>query len=57
MKGEVFNLKYTVPMVKHGGRNVMLDRCFSVNGAGNRVKVDGIMRKEHCMKISRQSVN
>lgn len=29
----------------------MLWGCFSVNGPGNLVKVEGLMRKEQCIKI------
>lgn len=55
-KGEAFNPKNTVPTVKHGGGNIMFWGCFSANGPGNLVKVDGIMRKEHYVKILEENI-
>ena len=55
-KGEAFNPKNTVPTVKHGGGNIMFWGCFSANGPGNLVKVDGIMRKEDYVKILEENI-
>ena len=44
--GEASKPKNTVPTAKHGGGSIMPSACFSANGTGNLVKVDGIIRKE-----------
>ena len=33
-KGETFLLMNTVPVLKHGGRSMMLSGCFSLRGTG-----------------------
>ncbi|KAK3518410.1 hypothetical protein QTP70_000605 [Hemibagrus guttatus] len=45
MKGEAFNPKNTISMVKHGSGHIMLWGYFSASGTGNFVKVYGIMKK------------
>lgn len=50
-KGEAYNPKNTVPTVKHGGGSIMLWGCFSSQGTGNLVRVQGIMKKENYIQI------
>ena len=50
-KGEAYNPKNTVPTVKHGGGNIMLWGCFSSQGTGNLVRVQGTMNKENYIQI------
>ena len=55
-KGEAFNPKNTIPTVKHGGGNLMFWWCFSANGPGNLITVNGIMKKEQCIKILNNNI-
>ena len=40
-----------IPTVKHGGGSVMVWGCFSSNGVGDLIRIDGIMRKEDYRRI------
>ncbi len=42
------------PTMKHSAGSIMLWGCFAWNGTGTLQKVDGIMRKEDCLKILKQ---
>ncbi len=55
-KGEAYNPKNTVPTVKHGGGNIMLWGCFSSNGTGNLIRVQGTMKKEDYIGILENNV-
>lgn len=54
-QGERFKSQCIAPTVKHGGGSVMVWGCFSYEGVGELVKIDGIMRKEHYHRILQQS--
>ncbi|KAI4895152.1 hypothetical protein NFI96_027349 [Prochilodus magdalenae] len=55
-KGEAFNPKNTIPTVKHGGGNLMFWGCFSANGPGNLLAVNGTMKKEQYIKILNNNI-
>lgn len=55
-KGQAFNPKNTVPTVKYGGGNRMFWGCFSANGTGKLVTVDGIMRQDQYIKILNENL-
>ncbi|KAI4873138.1 hypothetical protein NFI96_031583 [Prochilodus magdalenae] len=55
-KGEAFNPKNTIPTVKHGGGNLMFWGCFSANGPGNLIAVNGTMKKEQYIKILNNNI-
>ncbi len=42
-KKDEYNLKNTIPTVKHGGKNVMLWGCFSAKGTGRLHRIEGRM--------------
>lgn len=54
-QGERFKSQCIAPTVKHGGGSVMLWGCFSYDGVGDLVKIDGIMRKEDYHRILQRS--
>ncbi|KAI3364700.1 hypothetical protein L3Q82_011486, partial [Scortum barcoo] len=54
-KGEAFNPKNTIPTIKHGGGNLMLWGCFSANGSGNLITVNGTMKKRNTSRFSTTS--
>ena len=47
-------MKNTIPTVKHRGGNIMLSGCFAAGGTGALHKIDGIMREEKYVDISKQ---
>ena len=49
--GERYLEACLTPTVKHGGGSVMVWGCFTEEGVGELVKIDGIMRKEHYHRI------
>ncbi len=55
-KRQVLNTKNTVSRVKHGGGSVMLWGCFSAFGAGNLVRVEGIIKTEDYEKILKDNL-
>ena len=42
-KGQDYDQKNTIPIVKHGGGSLMMLGCFSAAGTGNLDRVPGIM--------------
>ncbi len=42
-RNAAYNPKNTVPTVKHGGRNIMLWRCFSAKGKEQVHRIKGTM--------------
>ena len=48
------NLK-TIPTVKHGGGNPMFCSCFSANGTGRLVRVEGIVKQDLSVKVLREN--
>lgn len=54
-KGERFKKQCIAPTVKHGGGSVTVWGCFSYDGVGELVKIEGIMRKEHYHNILQRS--
>ena len=55
-KGEAYNPKNTLPTVKHGGGNIIMWACFSSNGTGNLIRVQGTMKKEDYIGILKNNV-
>lgn len=53
--GERYNPKCIVPTVKHGGGSVMVWGCFSYDGIGELVKIEGIMDKTVYHRILQHS--
>lgn len=54
-KGERFKSQCIAPTVKHGGGSVTVWGCFSYDGVGDLVRIEGIMRKEHYHNILQRS--
>lgn len=52
---ERYNPKCILPTVKHGGGSVMVWGCFSYDGVGELMKIEGIMRKEEYHRILQRS--
>ena len=52
---ERYNSKCIAPTVKHGGGSVIVWGCFSYDGVGELVKIDGIMKKEDYHRILQYS--
>lgn len=53
--GERYKKQCIAPTVKFGGGSVMVWGCFSYEGVGELVKIEGIMRKEHYHQILQRS--
>lgn len=49
--GEKMLPECVVPTVKHGGGSVMVWGCFSANGVGDLIRIDGILNKERYKNI------
>lgn len=57
MVGEKYKTECILPTVKHGGGVVQVWGCFSYDGVGSLIKIDGILRKEGYHQIlQRQAV-
>ena len=54
--GDAFLPKNTLPTVKHGGGNLMFWGCFSSNGVGKIVKVEGRMKADDYIGILDQNL-
>ena len=50
-KGEAYNPKIIIPMVKHGGGSLMFWSSFLTSDPGSLVKINGIMKKEQYLEI------
>ena len=48
--------KNTIPIVKHGGGNIMLWGCFSSAGTGVRVRIEGKMDGAKHRKILQENL-
>lgn len=48
---KVYNLKNSVPSVKHGGGSILLCGRFNASGP-----VEGIMKEERCVKILKENM-
>ena len=55
-KNERFNVRYQVPTIKHGGGHVMVWGCFSRNGVGPLVQINGTMTAETYNAIITESM-
>lgn len=55
-KGDAFEAKYLVPTVKHGGGSVMVWGCFSYNGTGKLVFIDGKMTGQKYVEILKNNL-
>lgn len=55
-KNTEFEPKHTKSTVKHGGGSVMVWGCFSANGVGNLVFIDGIMDRFVYLNILKQNL-
>lgn len=53
--GERFDPRCITPTFKHGGGSVMVWGCFSYDGVGELVKINGILRKEQYHSILQRS--
>ena len=49
--GERWKNKYLWPSVKHGGGSVLVCGCISASGAGDIVRIDGIMNAEKYRQV------
>ncbi len=54
--GEAFNLKNTLPTVKHSCGSIMFCGCFAASGSGELVRFHGIMEREDYWEIIRNNV-
>lgn len=50
-KGQAFNPRYVVPVVKHGGGSVNVWGCFSWNGVGPIHRIEGTLTAEKYVDI------
>jgi len=55
-KNERFNVRYQVQTIKHGGGHVMVWGCFSRNGVGPLVQINGTMTAETYNAIITESM-
>lgn len=54
--GVAYLPQYTVKTVKHGGLSLMVWGCFSYNGVGHIIQIEGIIDKHYYLENILQSV-